>query len=154
MLNKMICGSILFILFGCVSYGSDVKFSNLTRDFFRNNTTDEQERLFTKYSLDEKYELFIFGNQVVHPPATYLAYSFAKQGPIIVPFLKSKLKATQDEVTIRDIVLIFSKLAQLRLYDFPKDTELMDLLDKRVNDMHGIWKETTREMISTIHSMH
>lgn len=150
---KMIYSSILFILFGCVSNAADVKPSKMVSDFFH-MPTSEQVKQFKNHGLDEKYELFIFGNQVVHPPATYLATSFAEQGPIIVPFLKNKLKATQEEVTVRDIVLVFSRLAQLKLYDFSKDEELMGLLDKRVSDMHGIWKETTREMISVIHSMH
>lgn len=153
MLNKIIYGSILFVLFGCVSYGSDVKFTNLTRDFFHNKTTAEQERQFTNHSLDEQYELFIFGNQVVHPPATYLAYLFAKQGPRIVPLLKFKLKTTQDEVTVRDIVLVFAWLARLKLYDYPEDPELTNLLDRKANDMHGIWKNTTLEMISEIRSV-
>jgi len=153
MLIKMICSLFLFVLFGCVSNAADVKPSKMASDFFR-MPISEQAKQFKNHSLDEQYELFIFGNQVVHPPATHLASSFAEQGPLIVPFLKSKLKATQEEVTIRDIVLVFSRLAQLKLYDFSKDAELMGLLDKRVSDMHGIWKETTLEMVSTIHSMH
>lgn len=147
---KIIYSLFFFTLFGCVSYGADVKFNNLTHDFYHMTTTDEQERQFSKYSLEEQYDIFIFGNQVVHPPATYLARQFAKQGPVIVPFLKDKLKAAQDEVTIRDIVLVFSRLAQLKLYDISNDNELMTLLDQRVNNMHGIWKDTTLEMVTKI----
>lgn len=147
---KIIYSLFLCILFGCVSYGADVKFNKLTRDFFNNSTTDEQERQFSKYSIEEQYDLFIFGNQVVHPPATYLARQFAKQGPAVVPFLKNKLKAAQEEVTIRDIVLVFSWLAQLKLYDIPKDQELMGLLNQRVSNMHGIWKDATLEMVTKI----
>jgi len=153
MLNKIIRSLILLILFGCVSNAADVKPSKMASDFFHMPSSD-QVKQFKNHRLDEQYELFIFGNQVVHPPATHLATSFAEQGPIIVPFLKSKLKATQEEITVRDIVLVLSRLAQLKLYDFSKDEELMGLLDKRVNDMHGIWKKTTREMISVIHSVH
>jgi hypothetical protein len=113
-------------------------------------TTDEQERQFSKYNLEEQYDLYIFGNQVVHPPASYLACQFAKQGPVIVPFLKNKLKAAHEEATIRDIVLVFLWLSRLKLYDIPKDQELMGLLNQRVSNMHGIWKETTLEMLTKI----
>jgi hypothetical protein len=113
-------------------------------------STSEQVQKFKNYSLDEQYEIFLFGNQAVHPPAVYLANPFAEQGPIIVQFLKVKLKNARKEVTIRDIVSVFSELARMNLYDFSKDSELMGLLDRKVNDMRGIWKETTLKMISEI----
>jgi len=105
---------------------------------------------FKNHSIDEQYELYIYGNQVVHPPAIYLARPFAEQGSSIVPLLSAKLRATEKETTIRDIAAVFSEVSKLKLYDFSKDPELMQLLDQRANAMHGVWKKTTLEMISQI----
>ncbi len=76
---KMICGLILIILIGCVSSAAGVKPSKMVSDFFH-LPTSEQVRQFKNYSLDEQYELFIFGNQVVHAPATYLATHLRNKG--------------------------------------------------------------------------
>lgn len=145
-----ICCLIVVALLSCISYGPDVKFNKLTRDFYSNPSMSEHETKFKNYSLEEQYDLFIFGNQVVHPPATYLADIFAKQGSTIVPFLKAKLKTAQYELTIRDIILIFESIARLKLYDFSKDQELMGLMDERAQNMRGIWKDVVLAMISEI----
>jgi hypothetical protein len=133
-------------------HSPDVKPSKMVSDFFH-VTLSEQVGQFKNYSLDEQYELYIFGNQVVHPAASYLARPFAEQGPVIVPFLKEKLEAA-EEATVRDIIVILAELAYLKLYDFSKDQELMTLMDQRAANMQGIWKETTLEMISEIRSVH
>lgn len=131
----------------CISNTADLQSNKFVRDFFK-MTTSEQIEKFKNYSLEEQYELFLFGNQVVHPPAIYLSRPFAEQGSSIIPFLKAKIEATDKEVTIRDIVTVFSELARLKLYNFSKDPELMGLLKRKENNMSGIWKETTLKMIS------
>ena len=150
---KMTCCAIAFIMVGCSLYKSNVKCSKLTNDFFHITSIDERMRQFPNHTINEQYELYIFGNQVVHPPAIYLAPLFAEQGPIIIPLLRSKLEAAPEELTIRDIVSVLRWMAKLKLYDFSKDLELISLLDKRVRDMNGIWKPITYKMFSEIHSM-
>ena len=130
---------------------TDMKHNKMINDFFQKSTS-EQLQLFNRYSLEEQYELFLFGNQVVHPPAVYLSQPFAEQGPIIVPFLKSKLETTQKEVTIRDIIAVFHELAGLKLYNFSEDPDLLGLIERKANKMDGIWKETTLKLISEIQS--
>lgn len=119
---------------------------------FYHMTTAEQISQFKNHSLDEQYELFIFGNQEVHPPAIYLAPQFAKRGPTVVPFLRAKLESVQNEETVRDIVTILAELARMKLYDFSKNVELMELLEQKANNMQGIWKKITLEMIAEIRS--
>lgn len=152
MSNKIIC-VILLLLYGCASNANDERPSKVVSDFYHNyRSSSERVRQFKNYSLEEQYELFIFGNQVVHPPAIYLDSPFAEQGPIIVPFLKMKLEAAKDEATIRDIALIFSEVARLKLYDFSKDTELMKLLEHKINNMQGNWKDVSLKFLSQIRS--
>ncbi|MFH0726835.1 MAG: hypothetical protein V2B19_10870 [Pseudomonadota bacterium] len=152
MSRKIIC-SILFFLCGCVSNATDVQPIKVASDFYHKYvSTSERIKQFKNYSLEEQYEIFEFGNRVVHPPATYLDSPFAEQGPIIVPFLKMKLEATKDEATIRNIALIFSEVARLKLYDFSKDTELMNLLNQKVNNMQGSWKNIALKFLSEIQS--
>jgi hypothetical protein len=145
--------AIFFALCGCVSNASDMQPSKLASDFYTKYiSTSEQIKQFKNYSLEEQYEIFEFGNQVVHPPAIYLAYPFAQQGAAIIPFLRKKLETEKDEARIRDIALIFARVAGLKLYDFSKDIELMSLLNQKVNNMQGMWKGVTLKFLSEIQS--
>jgi len=150
--RKIICFILSLVLFSCELYFPHIKPSKMVSEFFR-MSTNEQIKHFNDYNLDEQYELFIFGNQVVHPPAIYLADLLAEQGPGIIPFLTAKLQATQDEITIRDIMTVFEYMAQRKVYDFTQDTELITLMEQRVNKMDGLWKGTALEMLSNIRSM-
>jgi hypothetical protein len=125
--------------------------NQFVEEFYRKNiSTSDQINQFKNYTIEEQYELYKFGNQVVHPPAIYLASVFAQQGAVIVPYIKGVLVTEEDEVSIRDIVLIFSELAQIKLYDFSKDSELMKLLTQKVYNMKGIWKDNALSELSEI----
>lgn len=135
------------MLIGCVS---DPQPTKMVEDFYRIPSASEQMRQFKQHSLEEQYELYMFGNRVVHPPAIYLKKPFAEQGPVIVPFLKTKLDGTTDEKTIRDIVVIFEELAYLKQYDFVEHPALLELLERKAHGMTGPWKDYTLEKISQI----
>ena len=140
---------IFMLLTGCTSSIGEVQPSRMIEDFYRLSTS-EQLKVFKIHSVEEQYDLFLFGNQTVHPPAVYLARPFAEQGASIVPFLKGKLIATRDETTIRDITTILTELYYLKLYNFQEDADLLDVLDQKVNLMQGIWKDTTIKMLAKI----
>jgi hypothetical protein len=148
MSHRMAIIVMLLLVCGCRP-NADVKESELIRDFFQLSSR-EQEKKFKTYSLEEQYDLYIWGNQVRHPPKIHMGVLFAENGPIIVPFLVKKLKNTISELTIRDIIWVFDVLAKKRLYDFSKDPMLMRLLEKRAKSMKGIWKETVLGNISSI----
>ncbi len=130
-----------------MSNAAELKTSKLTSDFFKMPTSEQIEK-FKDYSIEEQYELFLFGNQVLHPPAIYLSRTFAEQDGDIIPFLKEKIEETDNEVTLRDIVSVFSEMATLKVYKFSDDPSLMMFLKSEANNMSGIWKETTLKMIS------
>jgi hypothetical protein len=131
------------VLSGCRPHAEGVKESSAIRHFFREMSPNDQAREFKNYSLDEQYNLYIWGNQVVHPPTLFLAKPFAQQGAKIVPFLTQKLESAKEEATVRDITAVFRELADLESYDFSTNPELMHLLDTKANAMQGQWKNTT-----------
>ncbi|WP_013207825.1 hypothetical protein [Ralstonia solanacearum] len=138
----------LFLL-GCVSNGSEITPSQFDREFFRLSTA-EQVKKFQGYNPDTQYELLIVGNQVVHPPALYLAEEFAKQGKSIIPFLRSKLAATKQESTVRDVVAVLAEMQRLGSYEVKCDASLMAFVEERVAGMQGQWKAATRHMLEEI----
>ncbi len=72
-----------------------------------------------------------------------LANPIAERGATAVPFLLDQLNSKPDDITLRDILLIFERMANSKSYDVKSDAALMTTLASRVSGMkdHG-WQET------------
>lgn len=104
---------------------------------------------FTNYDLATQYAIFICGNQFRHPPATYFAGPFAQQGERAVPFLKERLLGATDDLTIRDIVLVFSEMSRQKTYNVAGDQELVRIMLMTVSKMRDKdWKRMTQESLN------
>ncbi len=143
---------IVLFLTGCFPYVLFPPPSKMVTDFFH-MPASEQVKLFKDHSLEEQYKLFLFSITVIHPPTRRLIRPFAEQGPIIVPLLKTKLENEQNYWIITNIIRVFSELARLKLYDFPGDSVLMELLDRKANTLSGYLKESALKKISEMWSM-
>ena len=85
---------------------------------------------------------------MMHPPAIYLAEPFARRGINAVPLLKEKLVQSNDDLTIRDIVLVFSEMKRINTYDVSKDADLAALINAKVGGMRNAgWREITQENV-------
>ena len=135
----------LFLL-GCFSYNSEIEPNQFHREFLLGLSMDEQVERFHEYDPETQYELLIVGNQVVPPPAQYLAGAFAKQGKSIVPFLRAKLAAAKKELTVRDIVVVFCDMQRLGTYDVKGDASLIALVEERIATMQSDWKLTVQSI--------
>jgi hypothetical protein len=77
----------------------DKQCSTLVTTFFQ-LPMKEQIAQFDKRDLEDQYTLLICGNQAIHPPALYLAQPLAQKGQIAAAFLKGKLSAAKDDLTL------------------------------------------------------
>ena len=110
-----------------------------------------QQTEFVRLDLEKQYAVLICGNQVIHPPAMYLARSFAGEGERAAAFLRTKLSEAPDDATVRDIVLVFAEMHRQRTYEVARDTGLMRSISERVNQMSNPeWRRITTEMVSEI----
>lgn len=137
---------IFFWMAFCSSNAAPVNREACLKFFFQ--PVSEQKVQFKSRPIDEQYDLFICGNQLIHPPAKYLARPFAERGPEIVSYLHKKLLKVDNELTLRDIALILSEANELEEYELDQETIL--LLDKKSNEMTGPWKEVVRRMVDRI----
>lgn len=115
--------------------------------------TSAEERIsdFGDYQVEDQYEIYICGNQFVHPPTIYLAEPFARSGPTVVSFLKSRLTEATRDVTIRDIIMVFEEMDRQNTYDVSGDDELMRLMTNRIATMKNEgWRRMTQEMFDRI----
>lgn len=140
------------VFFGCSSRTKAGRFecSEFTKPFFW-QPPEVQKSKFLEYDLETQYALFICGNQVIHPPTIYLAEPFARQGPKLVSFLEGKLTTAGDDLTIRDIILVFEEMHRQRTYNVYRDDRLMQLMATRVKGMKDPgWQDTCLRSLQEI----
>jgi len=79
---------------------------------------------FTSNTLAEQYNIYICGNQYREPPTLYLADPFASEGARAAAFLRERLAKARDDLTIRDIVIVFREMKRQHSYDVAGDEQL------------------------------
>lgn len=108
------------------------------------------ERL-RQYSLEDQYKIFRYGNDVIHPPLTELADPIAERGAEAIPFLLRQLEQDDDELTTRDMLLIFRKMTYSKSYDVKSNSALMKLLSSRVEAIKDKrWQAICLEMLNSV----
>src|SRR5947208_2525812 len=105
---------------------------SLEEDFFKQPLATRIDRL-RGYALADQYRIFRYANDKMEPPLMDLAAPIAERGSSAVPFLVEQLKG--DDVTTRDVLLIFSRMALLKFYDVADDAQLMSTLRAKVDGM-------------------
>lgn len=131
------------VCIGCAT-GQERTYSDLAKTFFR-LPTKQQQIEFRQYDMEKQYEVYICGNQYIHPPAIYLARTFALRGESLSEFLVEKFQQANDE-TVRDITLVFSEMSRQKTYDVAADSELMRLLTNRIDKVKDdFWRNLIKE---------
>ena len=122
-------------------------------DQFYSKPVKERVATFAEYSFDQRYAIYLYGNQVQHPPALYLTDAFAAGGQEIVAPLSARLAASEYEVTTRDLVMVFAAMQRLKTYDVAQDEPLMRQLTEATARMREAdWKEIVERELATIRS--
>ncbi len=80
-----------------------------------------------------------------------LANPIAERGATAVPFLLGQLNSKPDDITLRDILLIFETMANSKSYDVKSDAALMTTLASRVSGMKDQgWQDTCLKKLQRI----
>jgi len=126
------CG---LVLVGCQN-------DKFEQDFFFHHPAASRLQRMRQLPLDDQYRLFRYGNDKIEPPQLGLADPIAERGEAAVPFLISKLGPNADDLTIRDVLLVFETMSSTRAYDVKSNSDLMRTLRARVSTMKDAeWKE-------------
>jgi hypothetical protein len=80
-----------------------------------------------------------------------LANPIAEKGRTVVPFLFGKLTPQADDITVRDVVLVFETMSSTKSYDVKSDELVMNILGSRVSTMKNAgWKTSSSQMLQRI----
>jgi hypothetical protein len=127
--------------------------ASLASDFFHGHSVEERKVAFPKYPLRVQFDLFIYGNQVIHPPATYLASCFAESGAGGAKLLREKLTRPGSDLDTRDIALLLETMQVMHTFNVSADLQLFSLLKHRVASMKDPgWRHTAEDMVAQIES--
>jgi hypothetical protein len=125
---RVACILVLPALLSCGSH-------RLERDFFFKNPPATRLERFRQYSLEDQYKIFRYGNDRFEPPIMMLPEPIAERGATAVPFLVAQLKSSTDDVTVRDILVIFKAMANAKSYGVNSDAVLMTTITSRISRM-------------------
>jgi hypothetical protein len=122
-----------------------------TPEEFFAKPTKEQLVDFGTYDFNTQYNIYIYGNQNLEPPSLYLVRPFARGGARIVQPLEGRLAEAPSEPTIRDIILVFAEMNDLRNYDVAADEPLIQAMRRSVASMtDGAWKQMCERKLNRI----
>lgn len=154
-LLALVAGGVLMLLWLVGSFffpslqAGEIDCSPWVETFFR-KPFKVQEAEFVDYEVTTQYEIYLCGNQVIHPPIRYVDL-FARQGEKAVGFLKTKLAQATHDLTIRDIVNVFHRMQRQKTYAVAHDRELMDLMTASVRKIKDDgWRDTSEKMLAEI----
>jgi len=122
----------------------------LAKSFFRKPLKATMAE-FGDFGVEKQYAIFICGNQHMHPPMIHLAEPFAREGEKVVAFLKARLLEADDDLTVRDIVLVFNWMAREKTYDVAGDGALMKILQEKIGSMEDAdWRRLSEQNLNEI----
>ena len=147
------CAVVLVLVWNCAPATEDsssLGCSKFNKTFFSKPTTVQMAE-FGSLDIESQYAVFICGNQVREPPSIHLATPFAKEGVAVVGFLQAKLAAAHGDLTIRDILLVFTEMSRRKTYNVASDGDLMKVITEAVGRVKDAdWKKTCEQSLSEI----
>lgn len=118
----------------------------MEKEFFKGDPQTRVERL-RGYSLDEQWRIFVYGNQVVHPPIRELAIPIAERGKEALRFILRELEDSRGDLNFRDSMVVFEKMQKKGYYDVCADDSAMERIRKNEEKIeYRGWRELYREM--------
>lgn len=119
---------------------------SVEKQFFRGDIPTRMERLET-YPLEQQWRIFLYGNQVIHPPTTGLALPIAKQGKPALDYILQQLEHPKHELDFRDSMVVFERMQQGGYYDVCGASTAMEAIRRNENRIsHAGWRDVYRQM--------
>lgn len=115
--------------------------------FFEGDIHTRLDRL-EKYPLEQQYRIYLYGNQVIHPPATGLAIPLAKKGKPALHFILNELKKSQNDLDFRDSLIVVQSMQSGGYYDVCGDSVSMSALrENQAKIRNPGWQRVYEQML-------
>lgn len=128
--SRTLAGLTCVLLLSCCTFDHPRLPEGFSKEFFW-MPGKQRDAEFKKQDFDTQYRIYIYGSQEIEPPAIDLAWTLAQEGGKIVQPLEAKLETVDDDLTIRDILLVFAAMSQLETYDVAGNKALLEELREK-----------------------
>lgn len=122
----------------------------LERDFFRGDIPTRNQRL-AGYPMEQQWRIYLYGNQVIHPPATGLAEVLARRGEPMLRFILKSLESTENDLDYRDSMVVFQMMQWGGHYGICSDRTILSRIrsnQDRIGDPR--WRQVYAEMLKEL----
>lgn len=128
MLRALLC-------FLIVVFSTSCRAESVEKQFFREGFVSRTERL-ERYPLEQQWRIFLYGNQVVHPPLTDLALPIAKRGKPALDYILQQLEKSDNDLDFRDSLVVFRSMQGGGFYNLCGDEVVMDVIRANERKIH------------------
>lgn len=140
MRRVLLCGLLLIAPTACLS-------EPVERQFFKGDIPSRIERL-EAFPLDQQWNIFRYGNQVIHPPATSLALPIAKRGKPAVVYILGQLEQSENDLDFRDSLVVFQTMQWGNHYDVcGDDAAIQAIRDNQQKIRHPDWRAVYGQLL-------
>lgn len=134
---------LLVALAGCSA-------QTVEREFFHGDIPTRNQRL-AGYPMEEQWRIFLYGNQVIHPPATGLAAVLARQGEPMLQFILKSLEASKNDLDYRDSMVVFQMMQWHGDYAICDNGDILSRIKNNQNKINNLaWRKVYGEMLKEL----
>lgn len=143
MWRALICCMLLAAITACQA-------GPIGKQFFKDGFVAREERL-EAYPLEQQWQIFLYANQVIHPPLTGMALPIAKQGKPALDYILQQLEKSVNEADFRDSLVVFQTMQWGNYYNVCSDTPAMAAIRRNENKIsHPGWRDIYRQMLEAL----
>lgn len=141
--RKLLCALLLIAASAC-------RAETVEKDFFEQSIPTRMERL-EHYSLEQQWDIFRYGNQVIHPPPTGLALPIAKRGKPALDHILGQLEQSGKDLDFRDSLVVFQTMQWGGHYDICGDSTAMAVIGRNQRKIqHPDWRHVYGQMLGEL----
>lgn len=126
---------------------ADCSAQGIESQFFAEGFQSRTERL-ERYPLDQQYKIFLYGNQIVHPPLTDLAIPIAKRGQTALDYILKELDHSQNDLDYRDSMVVFQTMQWGGYYNICRNSVAINRIKGNENRIRNVeWRNIYSQML-------
>jgi hypothetical protein len=140
MWRRLLCCLLLIAFASCHA-------ESVEKQFFKEGFVSRVERL-ERYSLEDQWRIFLYGNQVVHPPLTDLALPLAERGKPALDYILQQLEQSKSDLDFRDSLVVFRRMRGGGYYNVCGDASAMQAIKGNESKVRNPgWRDVYGQML-------
>lgn len=118
--------------------------------FFEGDIPTRNARL-EGYPIEQQWEIYLYGNQTIHPPATGLAIVLAGRGEPMLKYILGRLEMAKSDLDYRDSMRVFQMMERKGSYHICADESALAKIRANQDRIRNIeWRRVYGDMLGEL----